>query len=239
LTQSNNKRKIIYSKLLIAADGVNSIIGKKAGLDTHLEAGELGKGVNQLIENIDIDPNKREIYFSREMFGLGVGWVFPKGERKANIGLCVSRTDKLEPKKQLKKFINFKNFQTGKKGKPVLGKLPIARPIPSFNKRLMVIGDAGRLCNSLTGGGLENAILSGKVAGSIAAKAIQQDNFSSEFLNNYFEETEIKTLINNLCTDYNLMKKFQTFDKNKLIELGKLARSENSFYINKILEKMN
>ena len=49
----------------------------------------------------------------------------------------------------------------------------------------MLVGDAARLIDPLTGGGIVNACLSGKLAGEIAAQAVRQDDSSAKFLQRY------------------------------------------------------
>ena len=48
-----------------------------------------------------------------------------------------------------------------------------------------MVGDAARLINPLTGGGIAHACISGMLAGETAAESIQCGNSSKEFLQKY------------------------------------------------------
>jgi flavin-dependent dehydrogenase len=49
----------------------------------------------------------------------------------------------------------------------------------------ILIGDAAAWVNPLTGGGICNAILSGKIAGEVIHSAFRKNNFSRQFLSEY------------------------------------------------------
>ena len=50
---------------------------------------------------------------------------------------------------------------------------------------LLLVGDAGRFVNPLTGGGIHTAIITGKHAGELAAEAISKEDYTSNFLKKY------------------------------------------------------
>ena len=50
---------------------------------------------------------------------------------------------------------------------------------------LLLVGDAGRFVNPLTGGGIHTAIITGKHAGMLAAEAIDKGDYTSNFLKKY------------------------------------------------------
>jgi digeranylgeranylglycerophospholipid reductase len=52
----------------------------------------------------------------------------------------------------------------------------------------MLAGDAARQANPLTGGGIVNAMLAGKIAGRVAAEAIQAGDTSKKRLSEYARE---------------------------------------------------
>ena len=57
----------------------------------------------------------------------------------------------------------------------------------------LLVGDAGAFVSPLTGGGIANAIETGRIAANVAAKAIRTDNSSLNELRNY--ETEWRNVL--------------------------------------------
>jgi digeranylgeranylglycerophospholipid reductase len=67
--------------------------------------------------------------------------------------------------------------------------------VPCFdrNKNLvkenvLLVGDAGRVVDSLSGAGIFNALLSGKIAGSVVSRYIKDEKLSVSFLKKYYDE---------------------------------------------------
>jgi digeranylgeranylglycerophospholipid reductase len=52
----------------------------------------------------------------------------------------------------------------------------------------MVVGDAAHQVNAIHGGGVGEAMRSGILAGNVAAKAVEAQDYSSEFLGQYEQE---------------------------------------------------
>jgi len=116
-------------------------------------------------------PDLLEIYFGSRYAPRGYAWVFPEGGDRARVGLGVPFTG-TENQAQL-----LKNLLEDLKAEPVThmeAKVIPTGPPPSnlvFGKVLLV-GDAGHLCDPLHGGGIANAVASGKAA----ARAVAEGN---------------------------------------------------------------
>ncbi len=50
---------------------------------------------------------------------------------------------------------------------------------------LLTVGDAARLIDPITGGGIANGLISGKYAAEVAKKAIDANDFSETMMKNY------------------------------------------------------
>ncbi len=64
--------------------------------------------------------------------------------------------------------------------------------VPGFNRKMslvrknvLLVGDAGRLVDSLSGAGISNALLSGKIAGEVVSQFIQEGGSSHSSLRRY------------------------------------------------------
>ena len=76
--------------IIIGADGVESRVGRWAGLKTHLSLKNIETCAQYTLTNIDIDHRYCDFYFSKEWAPGGYVWIFPKGKDSANVGLGIS-----------------------------------------------------------------------------------------------------------------------------------------------------
>ena len=176
----------VESKIVIGADGVESRIGKLAGIDTTLKLNEIESCVQYLMNNIDFDPNYTYFWIGNGIAPGGYIWLFPKGENAANVGIGVMPAKaKRKPKEYLDNFIKQK-FEDGKIVEIVAGGVPVKGEIKTaVADNVMLAGDAAHHADPITGGGIINAMKAGKYAGIVAAQAIESKNYSAEFLRRY------------------------------------------------------
>lgn len=179
----------IKAKIVIGADGPESHVGGWAGLNTTVKFSEMDSGAQYEMVNLDLpcDGDLIEFYFGSVAPG-GYAWIFPKGKDIANVGIDVSnaRTDKTAIE-HLDEFVA--NCEETKNGQIVeinVGGNPFCGVFDKIvTDNVLLVGDAAGCINPVTGGGIELAIQSGKAAGTIAAKAIKEKNYSEERLNEY------------------------------------------------------
>jgi len=178
----------VETKILIGADGVESRIGRMAGIIKTLKMSEIESCAQYLMSGIDIDESYTYFYLGNELAPGGYAWIFPKGERSANVGIGVlpSKADR-HAKYYLDKFIE----KIGIKGKIVefvAGAVPVYGEIDTaVADNIMLCGDAAYHSDPITGGGIANALSAGYHAGVVAAEAVENKNFSAEFLKRYDE----------------------------------------------------
>ncbi len=79
----------VETKILIGADGVESKIGRKAGIIKTLKLNEVESCAQYLMTGLDIDENYTYFYLGREIAPGGYAWIFPKGNSSANVGIGV------------------------------------------------------------------------------------------------------------------------------------------------------
>ncbi len=172
------KQEEIKSKIVIAADGVESRVGRWAGIKTHVDFKDMESCVQITASNIDVNENTCYFYFGKDVAPEGYFWLFPKGNSTANIGLGVSGS--IGKKKSALSFLNDfmnKNYQN----KPILTQ--IAGGVPSVvtlekisAAGIIIVGDAARQVNPLSGGGIVSGMIGGKIGGGIAADSIKSNN---------------------------------------------------------------
>jgi digeranylgeranylglycerophospholipid reductase len=178
----------ISAKIVIAADGVESKFARWCGIDTTVPMSELETCVQYLMTDIDIDSAVNVFYLGNGMAPEGYVWIFPKGERTANVGIGISGKkckDGSRPKDYLDRFVQEK-FPEGKIIELIVGGVSACRPLRStVANGLMIVGDAARVSDPLTGGGIINAMYTGKLAGEVAAECIKEGNLTAVGLKKY------------------------------------------------------
>jgi digeranylgeranylglycerophospholipid reductase len=180
----------VKAQVVIAADGVEAQVGRWAGLDTQLALEDTMVCVQYLLAGIDVDPTCTCYTIGHELAPGGYVWVFPKGDGKANVGLgvqadlCPGDRNALA---YLDRFVEARPYLA--KGYPVtlvVGNVPVAlSPSSLAADGLMLIGDAARQVDPLTGGGIVNAMVAGRMAAEVAAAAIAAGDVSARFLRRY------------------------------------------------------
>ena len=180
----------INAKILIGADGPESHVAKWAGLKAitkpkHMESGIQFEMCNAKMERNDV----LEFYFGSVAPG-GYFWLFPKGDDIVNAGLAI--IPEMAEKSAYEYLVDaVNNCYALKDAQPVelnVGGDPVGGLVKEmFNDNILLCGDAASQVNPLTGGGITSGITGGKLAGQVAAEAIEAGDCSKEFLKKYAE----------------------------------------------------
>jgi digeranylgeranylglycerophospholipid reductase len=141
-----------------------------------------------MLSGIDVDPQCCYYYLGESLAPGGYAWVFPKGDRSANVGVGV-QADAADSSalEYLLRFIEGQPWLA--EGSPVIlitGNVPVGLAAgPIVSDGLMLVGDAARQADPLTGGGIANAMLAGRLAGEVAAEAVEEGDVSASTLREY------------------------------------------------------
>ncbi len=176
----------VRSTVVIGADGVESQVGRWGGINTALKLKGIESCIQYRMTRVDKPADTIDIY-PGSVAPSGYAWAFPKGEREANIGLGVlgSKLNGKRPVDYLDEFVS-KNFPEGQPVELVMGGVSVSDELKTIIANgLMLIGDAARHCDPLTGGGIIPAMEGGRIAGDVAVKAVQQHDPSSKVLKEY------------------------------------------------------
>jgi len=182
----------VRAGIVIGADGVESKVGRWAGIDTSLKPIDIETCTQYLIAGADIDQDHCEFYIGNEIAPGGYVWIFPKGEGKANVGIGIlgSKTGTFKPRPvdYLNSFLE-KKFPNARIVEMVFGGVPVSGSIEKTSANgLMLIGDAARQSDPITGGGILNAMDAGKLAGEAAYTAISEGDVSLQKLEEVYEK---------------------------------------------------
>ena len=194
----------VKTKIVIAADGVESSVGEMAGLKCKKNPMEVCSCAEYEMTGVKLlDKHMMEFYFG-DLSPKGYAWIFPKGDT-ANVGLGVIDRGK-KAIEYLNEFLEHPILEGRlKDATPVefkCGGVPVGGPIErTVDDNIMVVGDAAGQVSPLTGGGIYLAMSCGSIAGEVAAKAVKRGDYSMETLMEYerrWRERFYNTLITEL-----------------------------------------
>ena len=177
----------ITSKIVVGADGVESRVGRWAGMTTRTKLKDMETCAQFTARDIDLSDKHLHLYFSRKIAPKGYLWVFPKGRGLANVGLGIAGTEakKKSPLAYLGEFMA-KHFPNASLLDSVAGGVPCDQTLGKIiSDGVMLVGDAAHQVNPITGGGIVPAMVAGKIAGEVAGRAIADGNVSVGGLKDY------------------------------------------------------
>lgn len=218
-----SEEKLVRTNIVAGADGPESRIGRLAGLKTALKISDIHSCAQYLMTNIKIEHKCSHFFFGNKIAPGGYAWAFPKGKNTANVGIgvCPDKCNGKNAKEYLDKFVKEK-YSDGKIISFIAGCAPTAVTLKKITAdNLMLVGDSARQINPVTGGGLSNVLLAGKIAGQIAAEAVQKNDFSNKMLKKY-HKIWMKEKGNQQRLFYKLKEVFFDFPDEKLNEICKL-----------------
>lgn len=174
---------------VVGADGFESQVGRWAGIDTSLAPRDITSCFQYRLTNIEQEADYCEFVLGSKAPG-GYIWIFPKNEDTANVGIGMQLTklkDTADVKKHLDRFIQ--GDPRLRKGRPlelVSGAVSICAPVDkTVGNGVLLVGDAARQIDPITGGGISNSCKAGKVAGEVLARAAKEKDFSERSLQRY------------------------------------------------------
>jgi digeranylgeranylglycerophospholipid reductase len=189
-SESNGKEKEYEAGVIIGADGVESYVARWAGMDFSLELDQIEACVQYLLGDVEVESDCVEFHLGQNLAPGGYTWVFPKANNRANVGLAMSpdRTSGKKAKEYLDQFVP-KRFSNFKIIESMVGAVPcFDRNRNLVKENVLLVGDAGRVVDSLSGAGISNALLSGEIAGSVVSQYIKNGGLSVSFLRKYYDE---------------------------------------------------
>jgi len=168
--------KKVRPGVIIGADGPRSTVGRWMGLR-----------VRRVIPGIQVRAlltgpmDRTEVHFKPEIFGA-YGWVFPRGD-EANVGLALARDDlpRGALRSGLERFLGDLIHQgkiTADHGRHMFGWIPVTPLTRLVRGNRMLAGDAAGHAHPITGAGVANAMVAGRVAAKWAVAALGKGDLS-------------------------------------------------------------
>jgi digeranylgeranylglycerophospholipid reductase len=105
------------------------------------------------------------------------------------VGLAVTPDPAKKRAKELLDNFVAERFADFRIAESMVGAVPcFDRNRDLVKENLLLVGDAGRLVDSLSGAGISNALLSGRIAGTVVSQYIKDGDLSVSFLEKYYDE---------------------------------------------------
>jgi len=184
ISSNNNKSETVQSKFVIASDGMWSPVRKSLGMST---SGYLGEwhAFRQYANNVTGSAKDRlHVWFEKDLLP-GYAWSFPLQDGRVNIGFGILRGGKysVQQMKDLWPNLLARKHIAGALGSGVVMEdRHTAWPIPArvtsaplSSGRVLFIGDAACVTDTLTGEGIGQALLSGQLSARAILAGINRE----------------------------------------------------------------
>jgi digeranylgeranylglycerophospholipid reductase len=182
------RKSAVRSKVVVGADGVNSRVARWAKIDEGLSPEDFHACAEYLLGDVEVELGYTEFIAGNEIAPGGYAWIFPKSRRTANVGLGISpHVSKKRPFEYLDLLVE-KRFPGASRLETVSGTVPTSPIDRLVTDGVMLVGDAARVADPITGGGIANGLLSAMVAGRVAAECARRGDVTRRALSAYEKE---------------------------------------------------
>jgi digeranylgeranylglycerophospholipid reductase len=253
----NNQVKQFKGKIILACDGIDSLVARMMGLNTKNNLNDTDSGYQYEMTGISgYDENCLHLYFGTEVAPRGYVWIFPKRDGTANVGIgigaYVSAQTKLTAKEYLDRWIaNQPGLKDGSIIEVNAGGIPVGGFLEKMTAdNLIVAGDAGHMVDPIHGGGIGIAMEGGRLSARVALKAIKANKFTDDFIGSYTKEwfdlrgnqlkkrLKARHLLEQLSDDdFNYLAESISMDEALKIGNGTLSKTEAAVLFTKKLIK--
>ena len=178
----------VRAKMVIAADGVESRIGRQVGLDCLQKPGFTCTGVDIQVQGILTKPDYLTFWQGHDFINDGYIWSFPKV--KSNVtnfgaGFLISNNHGSNVLDITMEWL-YKLFPGAKINHVVGGAIPVSSVLKDYTlDRFALVGDAAHHTNPLTGGGIAAAMRAGRFCAQTVHEGFECGNLSKQFLKTY------------------------------------------------------
>ena len=174
-----------HGEIIIAADGYPSETAERAGLPEREYAGPYAVATNieYLMTDLDVEQDVAEMYMDPRYSPGGYGWIIPKGHGRANVGIGIREPyvrRNWQIRELLAGFIDknkvaAQRLRGGQKASLIGDSLPVDGPLArTYTDRVMAVGDAAGMVMPTNGGGIQTAMITGRLAGEAAVRYFEE-----------------------------------------------------------------
>src|SRR3989475_9488746 len=127
--------------------------------------------------DLDVEQDVAELYMDPRYSPGGYGWIIPKGHGRANVGIGI-REPYVRREWQIRDLLTgfieknkvaAKRLKGGKTASLIGDSLPVDGPLTrTYTDRVMAVGDAAGVVMATHRGGVQTAMINGRLAGEAA-----------------------------------------------------------------------
>lgn len=202
-------RGTVSCRAVLGADGVESVVGRRAGLATVLAPDDVNACAEYVLAGVREEyPDYIHFFLGRCYAPGGYAWVFPKGEGLHTVGVGITPTEAegRGPFHYLDAFVA-KRFPDASVVAVRSGAVPAAKPLPKIvNDRVALAGDAARQSDPFSGEGICQALMAGQFAARAVCRGLAngdlarelrgyQDEWMSVYGNRYKQHYKVRRVI--------------------------------------------
>jgi digeranylgeranylglycerophospholipid reductase len=176
------------AKLVVDSEGISSRLLRQAGLQG-LEGKKMVYAVEAEVEGVrDVEEHAVEVYVGRDYAPGFYGWLIPRQDGSAKVGLA---TRKGNPKEFLERLIQkhpiaSTQLRTAKVKSTAFHAITLGGPIPkAYAEGFLAVGDCASQVKPTTGGGVIFSITCATIAAEVAAEALKNADLSEDSLRLY------------------------------------------------------
>jgi menaquinone-9 beta-reductase len=196
-TTRRGKLAIYRGRMIVGADGVNSVVAQHAGLLSN-DPRYIALSQRSYAEGLEGDIGESAFFFDADFFP-GYGWMFPMRGGRVNLGVGVlketcQRKGIMVPELFRRFFEKLKrSYSRGKRlkllGPPIGGIVKTYGGAgPNYFDRGLLVGDAGCFVDPMTGEGITPAMESALIAAGVILHAVRKGTVRAKFLSAYEAE---------------------------------------------------
>lgn len=155
-----NGSEVVTGRYIVAADGAESFLGREAGITSHLKPRDAFTSLQYRVKSDRLNDGKMHFFIGSKTIPNGYLWVFPKvpGELSIGAGLFGSHRKGEDVQHYLEQFLQ-EFYPHAERSKLITGCAPLnIVPKQLVKENLLIVGDAARMVNPLTAGGIMNAL---------------------------------------------------------------------------------
>jgi geranylgeranyl reductase family protein len=188
----------INARVVIGADGAHSGVAKSLGLKENGPR-HIGYALRGYYDGVAGLRDDMELHYFEERLLPGYGWVFPTGERTANVGVGIYFGELRKSKRTLRDILDDFVQRTPGVAERFRNATQVGRatgwplPVASARRRTvfdgaLLTGDAASLVDPLTGEGIYTALVSGQSAARAAQAGLLAGDVSRAALRQHERE---------------------------------------------------
>lgn len=188
LIKSDLSETEIHSKLVVGADGANSVVALSLGQQFIHSDRDLSPSLQYVMTGADVDTSVVEMHFGGKIAPGGYAWCIPKGDGIANVGFGMRRSlaqDATPLRAYLERFA-FKTLSASLKNAKISSRvaaiIPMGGPLrKTWTNDVLLVGDAAGHVMASNGGGIPTALCGGEIAGDVVSKHLKEGSPLSDY----------------------------------------------------------